>query len=223
MYILYGGRYTRAPLVEMVLLEGDIPYELRQVDIVKHEHRTPEFLSINPAGWVPALITPRGETLYETPAINLYLAEHHELTHVAPRVDEPERGLFLSGLFYVVDELEPAMKRYFYPHRYVMREEDTPTMKERALEGALERLGVMDKRLREKGPYDLGDRFSLVDLTMVFWTAQIECLGVLQPYPAVRRCMDLVLGRPKLGLKFDEQAAWREEYVQLQARGGGVR
>ena len=46
MYILYGGRYTRALMTEMVLLEGEIPYELRAVDIVKHEHLQPEFLAI---------------------------------------------------------------------------------------------------------------------------------------------------------------------------------
>ena len=73
MYILYGGRFTRALMVEMVMAEGGIPYELRNVDIVAHEHRRPEYLAVNPAGWVPALLTPEGETLYETPAINLYL------------------------------------------------------------------------------------------------------------------------------------------------------
>ena len=32
MYVLYGGRYTRSLLVEMVLTEGGIPYEVREVD-----------------------------------------------------------------------------------------------------------------------------------------------------------------------------------------------
>ncbi len=50
MYILYGGCFTRTLMVEMVMVEGDISYELLAVDILKNEHRTPEFLSINPAG-----------------------------------------------------------------------------------------------------------------------------------------------------------------------------
>ena len=89
MYVLYGGRFTRALIVEMVMAEGGIPYELRSVDIVAHEHREPAYLAVNPAGWVPALVTPAGETLYETPAINLYLAEHHRLTHLAPESPTP--------------------------------------------------------------------------------------------------------------------------------------
>ena len=159
MYILYGGRFTRALLVEMVMSEGGIPYELRAVDIVAREHREPAFLAINPSGWVPALVTPAGETLYETPAINLYLAERHGLSHLVPRADEPERGLFLSGLFSVAGDLEPIMKRYFYPHRYVLREEDSAAMKERSLENALERLQVVDERLSKAGPLSSGRAF----------------------------------------------------------------
>ena len=104
-YILYGGRFTRALMVEMVLAEGDINYELREIDIVQKQHQSLEFLAINPSGWVPALITPEGQTLYETHAINLYLAERHRLTKIAPGVSEPERGLFLSGLFSICDDL----------------------------------------------------------------------------------------------------------------------
>ena len=116
---------------------------------------------------MPALVTPEGETLYETPAISLYLAERHGLTHLAPAVGDPDRGLFLSGFFSLAGDLEPILKRNFYPHRYVMRDEDTAAMKERARQESLERLQVMEGRLQGKGPYHLGSRFSLVDLTPV--------------------------------------------------------
>ena len=223
MYVLYGGHFTRALLVEMVLAEGAIPYELREVDILKEEHRGPAYLAVNPAGWVPALVTPEGETLYETPAINLYLAERHGLTQLVPHIDESDRGLFLSGFFYVAGELEPAMKRYFYPHRYVFRQEDVARMKERALKDALDRIGVMEQRLGRAGPYHLGARFSLVDLTMSYWTAGIQSQEVLDACPAVRRCTRLVMDRPTLRPKFDAQAAERDTYAQMQARGEGVK
>jgi glutathione S-transferase len=79
VYILYGGPYTRAFIVEMVMAEGAIAHEVRVVDIVDQEHRSPDYLAINPAGRVPTLITPEGVALYETPAINLYLTERHGL------------------------------------------------------------------------------------------------------------------------------------------------
>ena len=45
MYILYGGDFTRATLVQWVLEEGKIEYELRKIDILKGEHRSAEFRS----------------------------------------------------------------------------------------------------------------------------------------------------------------------------------
>ena len=39
MYILYGGKFTRAQMVQMVLAEGGIEYELREIDILSHEER----------------------------------------------------------------------------------------------------------------------------------------------------------------------------------------
>jgi len=222
MYILYGGPFTRAQIVELVLAEGEIPYEIRSVDILAGEHRAPAYLAVNPAGWVPALITPDGVSLYETPAINLYLAERHELTELAPRVDEPERGLFLSGLFYLTDEFEPAMKRYFYPHRYVLRSVDAQAMKHKSLGDALERLELIDRRLEEAGPYHLGARFSLVDLTLTYWAIGLEPAGRLESLPAVRRCMNLVMDRPKLAAKFADCKAARDEYTRLQDRGEGA-
>ena len=126
MYIVYGGKFTRTLMVEMVMAEIGIDHEMREVDTTRREQLSPEYLAINPAGWVPALITPEGDRLYETQAINLYLAERHGATHLAPAVGDPLRGLFLSALFYLADELEPAIKRYFFPHRYADGEADAP-------------------------------------------------------------------------------------------------
>ena len=85
-YVLYGGKLTRALITEMVMLEAGLEYELREIDIINQQHRSDEYTRINPAALVPSLVTPDGEVLYETPAINLYLAEHHGIEHLAPLV-----------------------------------------------------------------------------------------------------------------------------------------
>ena len=82
--ILYGGVPSQSVVVEMLLAEAEIPFELRRVDITKGEHRTEAFLEINPAGFVPALITPEGEMLHENAAILLYLCERFELDEFMP-------------------------------------------------------------------------------------------------------------------------------------------
>lgn len=224
MYVLYGGPYTRALVTEMVLAEGDIPHELRDVDILNGAHRDPEFLKINPAGWVPALITPEGEHLYETPAINLHLSERHGLTQLVPDAMDTDRGKFLSGFFYLAGELEPAMKRVFYAHRYVVRPEDEQDAKQMAMDAALARLTVIEGQITEGGgPYFLGARFSLIDLTLAYWLGTLDTSGMHDRFPAMLKAAELVRARPKLGSYFSRLHDDKVKYANLQRQGRGVK
>ena len=199
MYIVYGGRFTRTICVQMVLEEGGLPYELREIDILRGEHRSPEFLAINPAGYIPAMITPEGQVLHETAAIVLYLADRHGLRDLAPGVDEPERGLFYAKLFFLTNDVQPAMKRIYFPGRYSTDPADAPRIKQRAVEMAKDRWKVVDDHLAANGPYHLGERFSLVDLYMLMWAALFEPREALfADFPAIENCYDLVAARPKI-------------------------
>ena len=71
---------------------------------------------------MPVLITPEGDTLYETAALMLYLADRHDLTDLAPRPGDPERGDFLAALFHVAADIQSEMKRFHFPHRFSLRE-----------------------------------------------------------------------------------------------------
>ena len=169
MYTLFGGGYTRAHMTEMVFAEVQVPFEVKLVDTLKGENRTPKFLEINPTGFVPALRTPDSKVLFETPAINLYLAELHGTGLLAPSIDDPDRGLFLSSLFYITDELEPTLKRYFYPNRYGVRNSDELKIREKSLDTICHTLGFINEHLTNAGPFHLGNRYSLVDLVLSFW------------------------------------------------------
>jgi glutathione S-transferase len=221
-YVLYGGEFTRTLITQMVMAEGGIDYELRQVDIIRHEHKSSEFLSINPAGLVPALVTPEGDVLYETPAINLYLADRHQLHQVAPAISDPDRGKFLSALFYLTSELEPAMKRYFYPHRYAPLKADSEKIKHKAFEDAMARFSVIDRRLSAEGPFHLGDRFSLADLTLAYWVGNVETEAVFNTFPAIGTCVHHAISRPAIRSMGGEVGTLRDRYRTLQSRGGGI-
>jgi len=108
VYVLYGGPFTRGLLVEMVLAEGGIAYLRRTVDIFEGEHRSPAYLAVNPAGWLPALITPEGETLVEAPAINLYLTERHGLAQLAP----PAEGLAAPTTTSFVEDFQRGRRQF---------------------------------------------------------------------------------------------------------------
>jgi glutathione S-transferase len=111
-------------LVQWALEEGGLKYEFRNINILKAEHRTTDFLATNPAGLVPVLITPEGQALYETAALMVYLADRHGLTDLAPPLTDPSRGLFLSTIFYLASDIQSEMKRFHFPHRFAPRRED---------------------------------------------------------------------------------------------------
>ncbi len=124
MYVLYGGDYTRASLVQWLLEEAGIQYEFRRINLLQGENRSAEYLSLNPAGLVPVLITPEGDILYEVAALMLYLTDRHGLGDLAPQVSEPERGSFLSAVLYIAGKIQSEMKRHHFPHRYAHEQKD---------------------------------------------------------------------------------------------------
>lgn len=215
MYTLYGGDFTRAPLVQWVLDEGRIPYDIRKIDIVKGEHRTPEFLSINPAGLVPVLITPEGDALYEVAALMLYLAERHRLTDLAPAVDDPRRGLFLSSVFWIASDIQAEMKRFHFPHRYSLKPEDALAVRDMSQQLVLSRLDVMDARLARSGPHILGDRFSLADFYLTFWVAYLDRETVRQRCRCVARLYDMVRSRPGATRFIEETEKMSDDYADM--------
>ncbi len=208
MYRLYGGKPTRSLMVEMVMAEGDLDYEEHFVDITRGEEKSAEFLAINPAGWVPALVTPEGQILYETPAINLYLAERHELTQLVPLPGDPLRGKFLCALAYLTGELEHALKRYWYPETFGAGEADAAAIGATAQRHIVERLAVIDGRLRTQGPFQLGERYSLADLTLAYWVASVGELEPERQFAALAACCNAVYQRPRLAPLFARLREW---------------
>ena len=204
MYILYGGDFTRAPLVQWVLDEGKLEYELRKIDVLKGEHRAAEFLAINPAGFVPALITPDGDALYEVAALMVYLADRHEVTDLAPRVTDPRRGPFLSTVFNIAGDIQSEMKRFYYPHRFSLRREDDGGIQNLAKALFLGHLDVMNTRLTKYGPYVLGDRFSLADFYLSYWMAFLDRDVMCQRFPSIAKLYDLVKARPSATTYLEE-------------------
>lgn len=218
MYVLYGGDFTRSTLVQWLLEEGGIAYEFRKIDILKGEHRAADFLAINPAGLVPALLTPEGDALYEVAALMLYLADRHQLTELAPPVSDPDRGLFLSALFHVAGDIQPEMKRFHFPHRFALRSEDNLKVQELAKSIVFGRLGVIDARLDKRGPYLLGPRFSLADFYLAFWIAYLDRNRACAQFPRIGRLYDLVRSRPGALLYIADTERAADEYAELMKR-----
>lgn len=105
---LYYNPQSRATIAKWMLDECGADYEIVPVDLHKREQKAPQFLQINPSGKLPALVD--GQTkLFENAAICLYLADKFPEANLAPGLDAPERGRYLSLVVYSTSQLEPAM------------------------------------------------------------------------------------------------------------------
>lgn len=80
MIELYLAGTANGLRAAVALEECGLQYRPHAVDLAKNEQRNPEFLKINPAGLIPALVDPEGPggkplTLSQSGAIVLYAAE----------------------------------------------------------------------------------------------------------------------------------------------------
>src|SRR4051795_13772191 len=97
MYTLYSmQRSGNSYKVRLALAQLQIPYRLVEIDILRGESRTPEFLAINPNGRVPLLEVAPGRHLPESNAILWYLARN---TSLVPQ-DPIERAEALQWMFF---------------------------------------------------------------------------------------------------------------------------
>ena len=80
MIDLYLAGTANGLRASVALEEAGLPYRVHKVDLAKGEHRTPQFLKLNPAGLIPVIVDQDGPggkplTLAQSGAIILYVAE----------------------------------------------------------------------------------------------------------------------------------------------------
>ncbi len=90
-----------------MLEELEVPYELRFVDIMKGEQKSPELLALNPMGKLPTL-TDGEAVVTESAAIGLYLADRYAYGRLCPKVDDPKRGTYLRWSLFAPSVIEPG-------------------------------------------------------------------------------------------------------------------
>lgn len=155
---LYHASPSRSSIALWMLEEVGQPYELHRLDLKAGDNRTPEYLSVNPMGKVPALR--HGEAVItETAAICLYLAEAFPQAGLVVPVGDERRGAFLKWLFFAAGPLEMSVM-----DRAFKRAEDAP----RAALGYGDydtTMEVVGKAL-SPGPYLMGDQFTAADVVL---------------------------------------------------------
>ena len=109
MYKLYGSPSTAGTAIHWMLLELDVPFEAVLLDFDKGEHKTPDYLALNPDGVVPTLIVD-GAPVTQMAGIVTLLAERHPEAGLAPPVGSSERAPYLSWSFWLANSFQPHFR-----------------------------------------------------------------------------------------------------------------
>jgi glutathione S-transferase len=157
------------------------PVEWIETDLLKGEHRTPQFLARNPAGQVPVVEFQDGRTLSQSNAICLYLAEGSEL------IPEKafERAQMMQWLFWEQYSHEPAIA--VARGNILLRGATVETLDPALVGRCHSVLDLMERELAAR-PFFVGDRPTLADLSIVAYTRLAPDAGfILANWPAVSR------------------------------------
>ena len=186
-YLESGNGYK----VRLLLTQLGIAFERVELDILKGETRTPEFLRRNPNGRIPCLELEDGTHLWESNAIQFYLAEGSELLP-AGRL---ERAQVLQWMFFEQYSHEPYIAVVRFWRHAGMVESKRDQLEERVSRGYAA-LGVMETHLRER-TFFVAERYSIADIALYAYTHVAHEGGFeLSKYPAVMAWLERVRSQP---------------------------
>ncbi len=194
MYTLYdyldsGNGYK----IRLLLAQLQVPYRYVELDILRGETRTPEFLAKNPNGRIPTLELEDGQYLAESDAILCYLAAG---TAFLP-AERLAHARVLQWLFFEQYSHEP----YVATPRFIVRHlaADHPSRAElpKRLERGRAALAVMEGHLATHR-YFVGERYSVADIALYAYTHVAEDGGLeLAPCPGIRAWLARVAAQPR--------------------------
>ena len=195
--------------VPHVVLESlKTPFEPKLVKLHKGEHKTPEYLAINPHGQVPVLVVD-GKPLSQIMAIVGWLVREFPDAGLLP-ADPWQRAQAVSQLAWMNSMVHPTFTRVFFPDRFADSEGARAEVKARAAKdfrGYLERIQGW---ISQAKPFWLGERISFHDayaFTLLRWGgyAGIDPKSLPAYYAYIQRVMQAppvaaALSRERIGL-----------------------
>lgn len=174
----------------IVLCELELPHELVKVDLATHTTADgKDFNTINPKGYVPALLIDGGQLLTEVPAIVQYLADQNPGKCLLPPAGSLERVRVQEWLTFIGTELHKNFSPLFNPAA-------SADWKAAARADIERRFSFAEKALTGQD-YLTGSDFSVADaylFTVINWTRFLQI--DLAPWPALVAFHLRVLNRP---------------------------
>ena len=187
-YLPSGNGYK----ARLLLTQLGLRFERVELDILKGETRTPEFLKKNPNGRIPVLETEPGVFLAESNAILFYLAEG---TPFFP-TERLARAQALQWMCFEQYSHEPNIATVrFWLHSEMTDERRAQLGQKRKLGYAA--LAVMEGHLSDRD-FFVGRSYSIADIALYAYTHVADEGGFdLEPFRAVGAWLQRVRAQPR--------------------------
>ena len=187
---LYSVPTPNGVKVSIMLEETGLPYEAHAVNIMKDESWTPEFLSLNPNGKIPAIVDPDGPGgkpigLFESGAILIYLAEK---TGQFLPVDAAARYETIQWVMWQMGGLGPMFGQLGFFHKFAGASYEDKRPRDRYAAESKRLLGVLERRL-EGRDWIMGADYTIADIATLGWVRNLIGFydaGALVDYAALK-------------------------------------
>jgi GSH-dependent disulfide-bond oxidoreductase len=195
MIDFYTWQTSNGQRVAILLEECGFPYRVHKIDLSKGEQQSPEYLAINTAGAIPAIVDSDGPggkplTLAQSAAIDLYLAE--KAGKFIP-ADPGRRALAHQWLLFALSDCAPASTAIFFQSTFLP--DKSPANLKWHEERLLRFFRIADGRLA--GRDYLADELSIADFALfpvvIARTTLVDAAGNL---PDLARWSAALAARP---------------------------
>jgi len=176
MLTLYCTPGTCALASHIALEDAGADYVTKRLDFAAAEQTKPEFLSINPKGRVPALLTPRG-VLTETPAILAFIAQSFPLAALAPLADAFAFAKLQAFNVYLCSTVHVAHAHRMRGYRWTDDPAAIEAMRAKVPETVGACFALIEKTMFE-GPWAMGASYSIADPYLFTLARWLEADGV---------------------------------------------
>src|SRR5947199_6947894 len=167
---LYSLPTPNGVKVSIMLEEVGLPYEVHLVDFNKDDQKTPEFLSLNPNGKIPAILDPDGPggqplALFESGAILQYLGE--KTGKLLPS-DAARRWQTIQWVHFQMGGIGPMFGQVGFFHKFAGKDYEDKRPRDRYVAESRRVLAVVNARLAER-TWMMGAAYTIADIAIFPW------------------------------------------------------
>lgn len=200
---LYSWPTPNGVKASIMLEETGLPYEAHRVSFDRNGQLSPEYMSLNPYGKIPAILDPDGPggqplALFESGAILLYFADK---TGQFMPAEPARRYETLQWVFFQVGGVGPTFGQVGFFHKFDGREYEDKRPRDRYVREARRVLGVLNGRYGERR-WIMGDDYTIADIAILPWVRNLfgfyeagDLVGA-PDFPHVTRAVGEFVARP---------------------------